>query len=322
MAFLLIATCFGFGMLVRSQGWLSARAPLLLNQFVIYLALPAVILLKARTLEFDQQFLLPMVLPWLLIGITAAAMLWLSRRLHWSRATTGTMLMVVPLGNTSYLGYPMVQAFFGAEALPHAIIYDQLGNFIGLAVYGSIVIALYGSAGHQSPASEATAGPGSVSVLTILRKIISFPPFVALSFCLLNTTLPQAGLRYPALLENVLMLLSLSMVPVTMFIVGLQFQLRLRRSVRRNAAIAIGTKLLAMPLLAALCCWLLGDHSLAARISIFEAGMPPMVTAGAMAIAAGLHAELAAAAVGFGLLLAFVSLPMMVLLMSLLPPML
>ena len=54
-----------------------------------------------------------------------------------------------------------------------------------------------------------------------------------------------------------------------------------------------------------------GINTLAADISIFEAGMPPMVTASALAAASGMGTELAVALAGLGLLLAFVSLPLL-----------
>jgi predicted permease len=58
-------------------------------------------------------------------------------------------------------------------------------------------------------------------------------------------------------------------------------------------------------------CRLFGLNNLAADIAIFEAGMPPMVTAGALAIAAGMLPELAAALVSLGMALAFLSLPIL-----------
>jgi hypothetical protein len=52
-------------------------------------------------------------------------------------------------------------------------------------------------------------------------------------------------------------------------------------------------------------------HGLAADVAIFEAGMPPMVTAGALAIAGGLLPELAAALVSLGMALSFITLPLL-----------
>ena len=63
---------------------------------------------------------------------------------QWDRGTMGVLLLVVPLGNTSFLGIPMIQAFFGAAGLPYLIIYDQLGTMMIMGTYGSVILALYG----------------------------------------------------------------------------------------------------------------------------------------------------------------------------------
>jgi len=53
-------------------------------------------------------------------------------------------------------------------------------------------------------------------------------------------------------------------------------------------------------------------------VTIFESAMPPMITAGAVAIMAGLAPRLSAAMVGYGILFAFVSLPIVYQLLQLL----
>ena len=52
-------------------------------------------------------------------------------------------------------------------------------------------------------------------------------------------------------------------------------------------------------------------HDLAWSTSILQAAAPPMVTAGVVAVGAGLSAELVAFMVGVGALFAFVSLPLL-----------
>ncbi len=47
------------------------------------------------------------------------------------------------------------------------------------------------------------------------------------------------------------------------------------------------------------------------QVSIFEAGMPPMVSAGVLAILANLSPALTAALVGIGIVLSFATLPIL-----------
>jgi hypothetical protein len=52
-------------------------------------------------------------------------------------------------------------------------------------------------------------------------------------------------------------------------------------------------------------------NGLAVDIAVFEAGMPPMVTAGALAVVAGMESELAIALVGVGIIASFATLPIL-----------
>jgi hypothetical protein len=42
-------------------------------------------------------------------------------------------------------GNPYGQAFFGDQCIPYAQLYDQLGSFLALATYGSLILAVYGT---------------------------------------------------------------------------------------------------------------------------------------------------------------------------------
>lgn len=303
-SFIIIGVFLLLGTLISRLRWLPESAPLKLNQFVIYVSLPAIILLRIPELELNKQILLPMIMPWVLITLTALSIRQLGKHYHWPRDVIGCLMMVVPLGNTSYLGFPMVKAFFGDEALPYAIIYDQIGNFIGLAIYGSIVIAHY----------SGDEGSNNTSAAALTKRIFSFPPFLALIIAL-----ALKGWTYPPVLLNTLQALAITMVPMTMFIVGLQLRLKVPTELMTPLKWALTLKLLAMPAVAALICLGInrfGPLNLAAKITIFESAMPPMVTAGVLAIAAQLSPRLAVAAVGLGLLCSALTLPLLYLLLK------
>jgi hypothetical protein len=187
----------------------------------------------------------------------------------------------------------MVQAFFGESGIPYAVLYDQLGSFLALATYGAVVLALYGSG----------TKPTATSVLT---RVVSFPPFIALILALACRTL-----IFPAPLLALLNGLAATLVPVVMVAVGFQLSLRLSPEVLKPLGAGLMIKLAVAPLIALLGCRLLGLNSLAAQVAVFEAGMPPMVSAGALAIMAGLSPRLTAALIGLGIVLSFVTLPLL-----------
>jgi hypothetical protein len=292
--FVVTITCLLIGMAIRRAPAFPDETGNVLNLFVIYISLPALVLLKIPDLVFSKNLLVPTLMPWVMLAVSCAIILLLSRLLHWQRATTGCMLLLIPLGNTSFLGIPMVKAFFGDQAIPFAVLYDQLGSFLALATYGSLILAIYGS-GESGP-----------TLAGVIKKVLSFPPFIALIMAFVLRTV-----AYPAIAVNLLKILSATLVPIVMIAVGFKLSLRLNKEVTAQLSIGLAIKLIAAPLIALVLCKIGGMDGTAAKVAIFEAGMPPMVSAGALAILANLSPQLTAALVGIGIVVSFISLPLL-----------
>lgn len=291
--FIVIAVFLALGALSKRLFALPEKAPLYINQFIINCALPAVILLKLPQLTLDKNVLLPMLAPWLLALLLVTGMLPLARRLRWSREVTGAALVLAIYGNSSYFGFPMVRAFFGDSGMPYAIMFDQLGNFVMFATGTPLLLALY--SGSQQ----------SISVIAILKRIFGFPPFYALL-----AGLALNGVSYPGAVAQVLTWLGLLLAPLAMFVVGLQLAWHVPAQLRQPLLVVLAARLLLSPALALLFFALTGHRELAARITVFEAAMPTMVTAAITAMSANLAPRLCTAAVGFGLLASLLTLPL------------
>lgn len=291
--FIVIAVFLSLGALCKRLFALPEKAPLYINQFIINIALPAVILLKLPQLALDKNALLPMLTPWALAALLSAFLWLLARRLDWSRELWGAMLLLVLYGNSSYFGFPMVRAFFGDAGMPYAIMFDQLGNFIMLATGAPLLLAHF------------SANAARVSALAMVRRVFGFPPFYALL-----AGLALNGVTYPALVQQFLSSLALLLAPLAMFIVGLQLSWHVPPPLRQPLLVVLVARLLVSPALALLFCVLAGNREIAARVTVFEAGMPTMVTAAIMAMSANLAPRLCTAAVGFGLAFSLLTLPL------------
>lgn len=263
-----------------------------LNLYVIYVALPALTLQQVPKLNFSDNILSPLVMPWLVVLFSSVLVLLLCKIMRWSRNTTGSLLLMVPLGNTSFLGIPMVERFFGSSAIPYAVLYDQFGTFLALTTYGTLILALYGSGSR----------PDFVSVL---KRIFLFPPFLALV-----TALFMHGNTYPTWLSTLLSMGATSMVPVVMVAIGFQMRLLLPRDELIPLAGGLTIRLLITPIVFLYICKAFGLSGPATLVSLFETAMPPMVTAGALASIAGLKPRLSSAMAAYGILIAFFSLPL------------
>ena len=261
--------------------------------FALHVALPAVILLKVPQLTFSMAMIIPTAVAWAMLVCSAALVYAVGTRLRWSRETIGVLLLVVPVGNTSFMGVPMVNAFFGEAGIPHLIIYDQLGTMLIFVTFGSVVLAVYGC-------------EGTVQISRAIRQVAQFPPTLALL-----TGLALRWWEYPDALVSSLQIMASMLTPLVMTAIGFQLTIRLSPGVLAPLGFGLAVKMAIAPIIALAGCRLLGLSGLPTDIAIFEAGMPPMVTAGALAIAAGMQPELAAALVSLGLALAFTSLPVL-----------
>ncbi len=292
--FVITVTFLLIGMALKRIPDFPGETGKVLNLFVIYISLPALVLLKIPELEFSRNLLIPGLMPWGMLLLSCGLILILAKLLKWERATTGCLLLLIPLGNTSFLGIPMVKAFFGEDAIPYALLYDQLGSFMALATYGSVILAIYGT------------GADKPTLRGVLKKIISFPPFISLVLALIIKNFP-----YPSVGVSLLKILAATLIPLVMIAVGFQLRLRLNKQVTSQLCIGLSIKLLVAPLAALFLCKIAGLEGEAVQVSIFEAGMPPMVSAGALAIMANLAPTLTAALVGVGIVVSFATLPIL-----------
>ena len=290
-AFSLILLMLALGKLCQRVKLFPDNAADTLNLFVLYLCLPAAVLRHAPKLELGVEILAIVAVPWAILLATVLIVSLLARPLRLDDGTRAALMLCVGLGNTSYLGYPLTQALLGDAALPYAVIYDQFGSFMILSTWGLWVLARYG--GDTRP-----------SLRQIGRKVLTFPPFLALLLAL--TVMPAQP--HPAV-EALLQRLSDTLLPVVALAVGLQMQFRLPRESMAPLALGLVLKLVLMPLLALGLVALLRLQGAEADAVVLETAMPPMITAGALAISHRLAPTLAAALVGYGTLLALLTLP-------------
>lgn len=267
----------------------------ILNLIVIYVALPGLILEKFPLIEFNSSILVPALSPWLMLLISVLTVLSFHKLIKFPREVLGCLLLVIPLGNTSFLGIPMIEGLLGEKAVSYAIIYDQVGSFMALSIYGSMIVAIF--------SKEET----SFSFKKAIKKIISFPPFISLIIALVFKFAWPA----PATLNSIFSVLGNMLVPLAMISVGFQFKGSFEKRDIPLITTALSIKMLVFPLILFLILKGMGRIELPEATSILESGMPPQITAGAVAMSMGLAPKLAAALVGCGILFSFISLPLL-----------
>jgi len=77
--FVLILLAIVIGYVINRLNIFSKDAPTILNQFAIYISLPAMILLQIPKLSFSIDMIIPIIVAWLVMAISAILILLLSK---------------------------------------------------------------------------------------------------------------------------------------------------------------------------------------------------------------------------------------------------
>ncbi|GHU67380.1 transporter [Bacteroidia bacterium] len=289
--FILIFFCITIGVLLSKAKILPADAHKSVNAWVLNVALPALSLRYVPEIEWNTHLLLPMLVPfvvwvgaWLFVQIYDC-----KKRL--SAGSRTALLVTCGLGNTAFIGFPMIAAFYGESEIHHAVVIDQL-TFILFATIGVITI-LRTAAGNSQ----------SITAQSIVKKVFSFPPFVA---CLVALILPHFidfSVANPFFDK-----LVATMSPMALFSIGLQLKISAFKHEWRLVTAGVVYKLILAPLLVFGLVFLLPSEGNVARISIFEAGMSSHITVSLLASQYNLNPKYCSLVVGMGIVASFFTL--------------
>jgi hypothetical protein len=205
--YLLLGACFLLGLVLRRSGRLPDNAAASLNAFVVHISLPSLTLTYVHGLHLQTTLILPALMAWVMFGI-GCGFFWLTAKLlGFSRATTGALMLTGGLANTSFVGLPMIETFYGPQFLGLGILIDQLGSYFVLSTLGILVASLYSSG-------------RSISAKAVIRRIVRFVPFQAFVVALL-----LMPFEYPVWLDELLKRLGATLVPIALVSVGYQLRL-------------------------------------------------------------------------------------------------
>lgn len=290
--FILIFTLIFIGYIGKKTKKFPDNSADVLNRYVLNIAFPSIVLLNISKLSAISELFYPMIIHWSCIFVHILILLILGEILKLSKSIMGTLIIVSTLGNTAFLGIPMVTSLLGKEAVVYAVIYDQLGSGIGFILYGALILPFFTQKNKNGFKS-------------IVEHFFKNPAFLSLiiGLCIRGVEISEA-------INNVLQSISVTLIPVVMIAVGLQMKFRQPLSTFKALSLGLSLKMILMPSLVVFACHLMGWKNLMVDVSIIQSGMPPMVVAAAMAINAGLEKKLAAALVGYGLLFSFITLPL------------
>lgn len=289
---LLLITCIVLGMAARRWARIPVGVTQGLNWWVIHIALPALVLALIPRLTFEPRLWFLVASQWVVFLGAVLVFRLIGRALGWSAQRIGGLTLVCGLGNTAFMGYPMLEALRGHDGMALGAVADQLGCFIILSVGGVIVATVY-------------AG-GQLKPRQIARQVLLFPAFIAL---LVGVAASLAG-GWPAPVDALLHKLGGTLTPLALFSVGARLSLSLPRKFWLPVGLGLSWKLAAAPALVLMLGLWSGLAGLVLTISVLQAAMAPMVSAAILADQYQLEPELANSVLGLGILLSLLSVPL------------
>ena len=292
-AFVLLFLCFTLGIVVARFARTPPGIVPGLNWWVLNVALPALVLDLIPRMHVNWQLWFLVVPMWFVFLGAWLACAIAGRWLNWSRERIGSLTLVAGLGNTAFTGYPLIEALRGQEGLGLAVVADQLGGFLALAAGGITVAATYSG--------------GKPQLGAIVRRVVVFPPFVAL---LVGVIVGFSG-GWPAALVAVFQRLGATLAPLALFSVGMQFSLQLSRDQLGAVSFALAWKLVVAPVTVLLVGLALGIHSPVLAVAVLQSGMAPMISAAILADQYKLEPRVANATLGAGILVSLVTIPLL-----------
>jgi predicted permease len=231
-------------------------------------------------------------MPWLMFAGVSTGIWLVARKMRLAIATTGALILTAGLANTSFVGVPMIESFYGSSYMSIGLLIDQLGTYLVLSTLGITIACL--------------CSRGTASVSEIARRVATFPPLIALVLALL-----LMPITYPPIVNDILQRLGNMLAPLALVSVGLQLRLGVLRGRLSPLVLGLGVKLVLAPLLLAIVYLeLLGQTGNLARVTLFESAMGPQIGGAIVATQYGLDPPLVTLMVGIGSVIAFVTLPM------------
>lgn len=292
---ILLLAMLGAGLLLQRFDSLAMRLLPWLNHWILKVAIPALTLAYLTRLAPSPRLLLPVAAAWIVFACGLAWIRLLSPRLGFDRPTAGCLMLLAGLGNTSFVGFPLIRLFYGESGLQTAVLVDQPGTFLILGTLGLLIAASH--AGSEVTPAE------------LAKRVSGFPPFIAFLLALLAQALHW---QPTGLLAQLLQALGATLSPLALLAVGLQLKPSRDPALIRPLIAGLSFKLLLAPLLIGLLyTGALGLRGEMTQVCVLEAGMGPMITAAIVAGSYDLAPRLAGMMLAVGVPLCLITVPIL-----------
>ncbi|MDR3292335.1 MAG: AEC family transporter [Methanobrevibacter sp.] len=281
------------GYLLKKSKFLKSVDAKPLNIILINILLPCMIfmaLYSENTAIFSKLSMMPFIplFPALFVGLFTFIIL---KFYSFSKIKILGFISAVILGNTAYLGYPIVSGIFGDDGLVRAIFFDISTPILFLFLSIILIISSGGSLKDS------------------FKKVLGFPVLWGVSFGIIFNIF---NIPIGDVLENTIKNIGVATVPLAMFSLGLSLDFsRMKKNIKIVSFIS-SIKLILYPLLSFVVVILLNLTELEFKVGIIESARPSSILSLILASNYGLDHELVADCIFLSTILSFITLPIII----------
>jgi predicted permease len=279
---------------------LPQQMPLMLGKFLFWVGVPISIIGFMRRADLSGNLYLAPLVAWLAILLGWGFSRWwiATRSTPWPRPTQGSFSLASMLGNTGYIGYPVVLLLpqLGLDVFGWALFYDALGTLLGSYGLGSIVASEFGDRARLTHRPQWLAW-----LLEVLRNpiILAFMAGMLLKL-----------LWLPPWLDATLYRVAWTVVMLSLVLMGMRIQQITSWHHLPSALVVVSIKMLVLPLAVGLSLTALGVDGPIRLVLILQAGMPCAFSNLVLAEAYELDRELSVTCVGLSSVSLVITLPL------------
>jgi malate permease and related proteins len=292
----------GLGLILGYR--LPKTIPPYLGKFLFWVGVPFSIMVFLRQADLSGNVWVAPAVAWTAIALGAGlGWIWINRYycdrrltsqkqklLVWSKPTQGSFLLAAMVGNTGYLGYPVILTLVGTKYFAWAIFYDTLGSTLGAYGLGAVLAAQFGMSAQSH----------QLLLLAILKNPALWSFWLGLG--LRSVALPFA-------IEQTFHLGAWAVIALSLLLLGMRLsQLTSWKSVKQ-ASVSLSIKMLIVPLIVGISLPWLGVTGWPHLVLVLQSAMPPAFATLVLTEAYDLDRELTVTALAMGSIATLLLLP-------------
>lgn len=189
------------GYILKSIKFLKEEDGEILKKILFNISLPSLVLYSVLTSKFSGNYMIIFILVPVSMIIQFILLFIFGKLYIKDKKDFANLILSGVMGNTAFLGYPLVEIFFGINNLPYGILYDQAHFYTFLVIIYPLISYISGN-----------------NINSIKSSFISPPIFAFL------TGLVLRNFYIPTLIIESLNILKTSVTPLVMLYIGINLE--------------------------------------------------------------------------------------------------